>query len=556
LTSRLKIWHLVPIFMLAALPFAATFAIPYPDERHYTDGAMGMLRDHDWLVPKAPDGQPRFNKPPFAYWTTAASFAAFGVNPLAARLPFLLASCGAIFMTWRLARKLTGDENTALLAALILATHVQFFLAAVRSIPDAWLCLFILLSAEGFLRLIVFEEFTAGAFWLAYGGAALATMDKGLLGLAIVLFAWMFAGAGKRSPGAIKKLWHWPSMTVAGLFVTVWFYLILKLWGGSSWRVFFGDQVTDNVQGHWWAPLGRLPVFALILAVNFLPWSLPALEAWLRKKWTPSSSRLNPLARNFIIAWCAVLVVGFALGVNISVRYLLPAAPLGAILVAEILAGGDDRALFFSTRRILKFILGLDLLLCAAALAINAQWDLSAAEFLAADLFILVVVMLGLGALARGWFSMVEGLGLALILIFPLLFLAVNRVRLPDPCQQMAMMVRQTGVAPGKPVLFVGRPALASGVRLFLEGKCRIVRTDTLAEAPDHLADYAMVLVPEPDVAALEQMDYQLRGVTSIPGQPPLRAWWPLLKTRGLPEALEQYGRKYFLMTPGNRTRF
>jgi 4-amino-4-deoxy-L-arabinose transferase-like glycosyltransferase len=552
MTSRLNIWQLVPIFMLAVLPFAATFAIPYPDERHYTDGAMGMLRDHDWLVPKAPDGQPRFNKPPFAYWTTAASFAAFGVNPLAARLPFLLASCGTIFMTWRLARKLTGNENTALLAALILVTHVQFVLAAVRSIPDAWLCLFILLSAEGFLRLIVFEEFTAGAFWLAYGGAALAALDKGLFGPAIVLFAWVFAFACKKSFGAVKKLLHWPGITAAVLVVAAWFVLVFKLCGATAWRVFYEDQVTDNVHGHWWSPLWRLPVYGLILALNFLPWSLPALEAWLRGKWTPSASRLNPRAQAFIIAWCAVLVAGFAFGENISLRYLLPATPLAAILVAEILAGADGGALWFSTRRMLKFVLGLDLLLCAAALAINAQWDMSTAEFLAANLFFLMVVMLGLGALGRGWFSTGEGLGLALLLIFPLLFLAVNRVLLPNPCQQMAMMVRQTDHAPGKPVLFLGHPALASGVRLFLEDRCRIVRADTLAQAPGELAGYSMVLAPEQDVAALKRLGYDLHLAAIIPGPLPRSEWWPVFRTRELPEALEQYGRKYFLMTPGN----
>ena len=63
--SRLNIGHLIFIFVLAVLPLAATFALQYPDERHYTDGAMQMLRDHDWLVPKTPtdgttDWRPRF----------------------------------------------------------------------------------------------------------------------------------------------------------------------------------------------------------------------------------------------------------------------------------------------------------------------------------------------------------------------------------------------------------------------------------------------------------------------------------------------------------------
>jgi hypothetical protein len=315
--------------------------------------------------------------------------------------------------------------------------------------------------------------------------------------------------------------------------------------------VFYEDQVTDNVRGHWWSPLWRLPVYVAILAVNYLPWSLPALEAWGRGKWKPSPSGMNSRAQNFLLAWCLTLVAVFALGENISVRYLLPAAPMGAILLAEILTDAGAQTIFFSTRRILIFILGLDLLVCAAALAINAQWDTSASVFLAANLFAVVVLFLGLGALSRNWLSPAEGLGLAIILIFPLLFLALNRVLLPDPCEQMAMNVKHAG-PPGTSVLFVGRPAMASGVRLFLENKCTVTRVDDLAHMTNHLADYAMVLAPEKDVADLERLNYQLHGVAVIPGAPPLRDWWSIIKARQLPDALEHFGRKYFLMMPAH----
>ena len=287
--SRLNIAHWILLFALAALPFAATFALPYPDERHYTDGALQMLRDRDWLVPKTPkanstDWLPRFHKPPLAYWVTAASFRAFGVNPLAARLPFLLASCGTIFLTWRLARKLTGNKTTALLAAAILATHLQFIFAATRSIPDALLVFFVTMSAFGFLRLIVFEEFAAGAFWLAYGGAAGAALSKGLLGAGIVIFAFAFVFVRERKFSALKKLVHLPSLALAVALVAAWFAYIFHRYGAAAWHMFFDDQVSGNIHGNLFAPVWRAPVFALLLAVNFLPWSLPAIEMWLRRK--------------------------------------------------------------------------------------------------------------------------------------------------------------------------------------------------------------------------------------------------------------------------------
>ena len=72
----------------------------------------------------------------------AGSWLVFGINVLAARLPFLLAGCGTLWLTHRLARKLTGNERTALFAAVVLAAHPQFFLCSVRSIPDSLLVFF------------------------------------------------------------------------------------------------------------------------------------------------------------------------------------------------------------------------------------------------------------------------------------------------------------------------------------------------------------------------------------------------------------------------------
>lgn len=555
--SPLQIGHWILLFALATLPFAATFTLPYPDERHYTDGALQMLRDHDWLVPKTPapntgEWLPRFNKPPLAYWAVAASFKIFGVSVLAARLPFLLACCGTLFLTWRLAKKITGNDATASLAAVILATHVQFIFAATRSIPDSLLVFFVTLSASGFLRLIALKETGAGVFWTAYGGAAGAAMSKGLLGLGIVLFAWAFVFAREKNFNAVKKLLHWPSMALAAAFVAAWFAVILKRHGAAAWHGFFGDQVTDNVQGGALAPLWRAPAYAAILAVNFLPWSLPAIETGVRKIWesrraalSSSETATSQISRQFILAWCAVLCAGFALGVNVSVRYLLPAAPLAAVFVADILAGAADARLVFSTRRIFIFMLGLLLALDAAALALHAQWGLHPLLLLAAGLFVAMAATLAAGALWRKIFSPAEGLGLAWLLVFPLLFFIAGRVALPDACQQLARTFRNARIDPATPVLFVGRPALASGVRLFLGGGCNLIRADGVNAAAAE--KFVVAFVPESQAGELARRGWELWPAAVIAGAPPEREWWTIFKSRALPQSLEDNGQKYFL---------
>src|ERR1700733_1324081 len=228
MSSRLKIGHLILIFAVAALPFAATFAFYYPDERHYTDGALEMVKGHGWLIPKNADGSPRFEKPPLAYWAIAASYKIFGVSVFTSRLPFLLASCETIFLAFLLARKLTGNSETALLAAIVLLSHPQFFLCSVRAIPDSLLVFFVTLSAFGFLRLVVFEEFADGAFCAAYFGAAGAVLSKGLLGFLIVVFAWAFYAFKNQNWRALKKIIHWPIFSAAVILAGSWFVYIFS----------------------------------------------------------------------------------------------------------------------------------------------------------------------------------------------------------------------------------------------------------------------------------------------------------------------------------------
>ena len=93
-------------------------------------------------MPKTAAGAPRLQKPPLAYWSVAASYAAFGTGVATSRLPFLLAGCGTLLLVYQMARRLTGNAETARLAAVVLLSHPQFFLCSIRSIPDALLRFF------------------------------------------------------------------------------------------------------------------------------------------------------------------------------------------------------------------------------------------------------------------------------------------------------------------------------------------------------------------------------------------------------------------------------
>lgn len=544
---RLKIGHLILMFALAALPFAATFALYYPDERHYTDGALMMLKQGDWLLPKTAADVPRLKKPPLAYWSVAASYAAFGIGAFTSRLPFLLASCGTLWLTYRLARKLAGSVETALLAAVVLLSHPQFFLCSIRSLPDALLVFFITLSAYGFLRLTIFEEIEAGALWMAYGGAAGAALSKGLLGAGIVMFAWAFAFWQERNWVAVKKIIHLPSLAAAIILVGGWFGYIFWEQGAGAAHVFLVDQVTGNFRGHWWLSLGRAPLFALVLVFNFLPWSATVVEWFARKRFRATGSTPLP-AQKFILAWTAVLIAGFALGANVSLRYLLPATPLLAVLLADWLRSADSTRLIFSLRRILKIVLAMLTLAVMVVFFVDSQWPLPVVLVeLICGLFLFGITVFGLGAPWRKSFSAAEALGLAILLGWVIFFTAAMPLLLPDSARQIAATLQQDQTGPAQPVLLVGDVKLASRVRVLLGKNWTVAQADKLN--PAVVTDYTRVLISEKEAGVFFNRGWAVRTAAISFGAPTRAELWEALKSRRLPEILARHAQKTCLAT-------
>ena len=543
----LKIGQLILIFALAALPFAASFTLYYPDERHYTDGALMMLKHGDWLVPKTDTGKPRFQKPPLAYWSVAASYETIGISAFTSRLPFLLASCGALWLTYRLAQRLTGSVETARLATIVLLSHPQFFLCSIRSMPDALLVFFVTLSAFGFLRLIVLKEFAASAFWMAYGGAAGAAMSKGLLGVGIVAFAWAFTGWQTRDWRVVRKIIHPPGLVTAIVLIGAWFGYIFWRQGAVAIKVFFNDQVTGNFHGHWWFAIGRVPLFALILIFNFLPWSTTAVEWFVRGK-PRATGGTPPPARQFILAWTGLLITGFALGANVSLRYLLPATPLLAVLLADWLQSAESTRLFFSLGRIFKIILTILMLAILVEFFVDSQWPLPMILItLICGWFLLGVATLGLGALWGKSLSVAEALGLALLLGWVIFFTAAMPLRMPDSARQIAVTLRRGQIGPRGPVLLVADVRLASRVRVLLGKNWTVVQADTLN--PAAAVDYTCALVPEKEAGEFVKRGWTVQTAAVSFTTPPRGELWEALESRQLPELLARYAQRICLAT-------
>ena len=100
--ARRRVWISV-LAVLLAFTFLGMRGIWDPDEGRYTNVALNMLDSGDWLEPHRHHETGHWTKPPLTYWAIAASVAAFGRDPWAARLPAALAYLLSAWLAWRIA---------------------------------------------------------------------------------------------------------------------------------------------------------------------------------------------------------------------------------------------------------------------------------------------------------------------------------------------------------------------------------------------------------------------------------------------------------------------
>ncbi|MEN0111165.1 MAG: glycosyltransferase family 39 protein [Planctomycetota bacterium] len=98
-----------------------------------------MHQRGEWVVPTYNE-ELRSHKPVLLYWAMRASYAAFGENEFAARLPSALSGVLIAVMAYHLGR-LLFDRTTGTLAALLLSTALMFSTLARAATPDGVLML-------------------------------------------------------------------------------------------------------------------------------------------------------------------------------------------------------------------------------------------------------------------------------------------------------------------------------------------------------------------------------------------------------------------------------
>lgn len=96
------------------------------DETRVAGIAAEMYLEGDYLIPRL-NGEPFLEYPPLYYWCAAASYACFGIDDRAAKLPSALAALGCGLIVYLFARRLRLPPWCALGCCVMLMTSAQFF---------------------------------------------------------------------------------------------------------------------------------------------------------------------------------------------------------------------------------------------------------------------------------------------------------------------------------------------------------------------------------------------------------------------------------------------
>jgi 4-amino-4-deoxy-L-arabinose transferase-like glycosyltransferase len=406
------------VSFLFFLLFNHRLPITDPVESNYALTAKEMVISSDWLSPQI-YGQAWFDKPVFFYWLTALSFKAFGFSDLAARLvPALFGAAGVALIFWFTDK--TVNRSTAFLAALVMATSLEYVLLAKLIITDMVLFVFNNTALAFFYLGYCSEDHKKQWYWGMYASLALAVLTKGPVGLLLPgLVMFVFIGI-RRNWSELRRMAIPAGLLLFSVIALPWYGSMYYVHGTEFTNTFFGvhnylratvsEHPKDNVMYYYFV------VFLLMM----LPWSPVALKAMVAN-FTDKSVPKAPL-NLFCFIWVAAYLIFYSLMATKYITYtfpiLFPAAIVTASYIKQLLDQGNSKAVFYW--------IGVPLFLTTVGYLMISYRYLDTILFIATlgSLLLLTLGMLWnvMGKQAKTVFRI---LSLAQIIVYILLFIVV-----------------------------------------------------------------------------------------------------------------------------------
>ncbi len=448
-------------------PFALSFHMHYPDEMYYTDAAVKMLQNGDYLTTYLGSGELRFKKPIGTYWAVLAGFKLFGVTAFASRFFFLIAGVATVGLTYCLSRVIFEDKRIASLSCLIMASNPVLIFSATRSIPDVLLVMTLTASAIGFAGMIKFGNRAPDIFlWLLYLSLALAFEIKGLPAAALGLLGLLYLALNPWNRIPVRTLIHLPSLLVGTFIALFWFVAMWDIHGPTYLNSFIEDQVGVRVASRIALIFQNGLTAILLLIAMFIPWVFFAIPRagivlTVKKIWNE-----NPAFFGFIILWTVAILVMGAMTSRFYERYLLPVAPVLAVGLGWLLMRANFEVKLRGLRAAAAFFLLLNFILLIFSLWLNLRLGSHPMVYL--QLFLGALLLLYLVRIFSLGQKLPSIISYSILLLFFLISSGTYQISLPDQGSQLSSFVSEHSKKPDTIIGYAGNLHTSSKIRIGL----------------------------------------------------------------------------------------
>lgn len=360
-TSATGLKIILTVFILSFLVKLGSSPLLEIDEAIYAEVAREAFVSGDYFSTYY-NFETEFSKPPFQYWLLQISYAIFGVNELAVRLPSFLMALGILSLTYSFGKHIRSS-NAGLWACLVLCSNPGFYGMMRDARMDLTLTFFITLSIYGFfiyMRSGVAptnktpptppspsrgeENGGAKGFLYIYVGMAGATLTKGPIGIIFpVSIIFMFILL-RRDWEVLRRLKPFYGLLLLIVLITPWYIYMTQRYGFTflekniiheNFKKFLVKGVYEpNPGGHFF------------LAHTFLWYFFPWWILWFYQQylWARDVRRLKPAVTKerdiiiYLLLWFYIPLIFFSLSKYSLPNYLgliIPAASLGAGLYID-----------------------------------------------------------------------------------------------------------------------------------------------------------------------------------------------------------------------------
>jgi 4-amino-4-deoxy-L-arabinose transferase-like glycosyltransferase len=318
---------------LCVLYFGLLGTIPLldPDEGRYAEIPREMLASGDFVTPHL-NGVVYLEKPPLFYWGTALGLAVFGENEVGARVFGAAASVLGVVLTFWMGVELAGPR-TGLYAAAILATSFYYYVVGRLNTIDMTLGVLLVVAIFPAYLYLSGKRAARGYLYLAYAGAALAFLAKGLIGVvfpAAILLLWAILAKRARE---VPRLLSWVGIAIFLALALPWVVLVQRA-NPDFFQFFF---VREHLLRYTTKTHGRYQPFWYFLPIvpaGFLLWLPFVRKAYLaaRRSAAVFFSRED---RVFLLTWVGFIVLFFSASDSKLITYMTPVFPPLALLLGR-----------------------------------------------------------------------------------------------------------------------------------------------------------------------------------------------------------------------------